>query len=184
MRCNTINVRDERVFFTKAHARSGTVPVRCSSHLTLYPSMRVKSNRTTIQPLQVQSSQSLHHQKRNMPKIPKRQNPCFSLQMPNRNNDASNKVLAHERTCVCGCCCCCMEPPLGGVRAEVESGRFPMAFTSQAFSSLNWSSSVRSARKFGRNLSSRCLFMMRNFCTSYDLFGFAAKICSRGMWCQ
>jgi hypothetical protein len=60
--------------------------------------------------------------------------------------------------------------------ALVVSGKFPMALTSHAFSSLNWSSSVRSSKNLGKNFRSRCLFMIKNFCTSYDLFGFAANI--------
>lgn len=81
----------------------------------------------------------------------------------------------YDRTCACGLPT--GTPPLGGFSAAVLSGRFPIALINHAFSSLNWSSSVRSSRNFGKNLSKRCLFMIRNFCTSYDLFGLAAKIC-------
>lgn len=75
----------------------------------------------------------------------------------------------HDCTCAVPVGCrkgeplACGEMPPGGLNPFVLSGRLPMAFISHAFSSLNWSSSVRSSKNFGRNFKRRCLFIIKNF---------------------
>lgn len=49
-------------------------------------------------------------------------------------------------------------------------------FIRNVFSSANWSSSLRSARKLGRKRRSRSLLLMRMRCTGTVLVGFATKI--------
>lgn len=46
------------------------------------------------------------------------------------------------------------------------------------FSSMNCSSSVRSSRKVGKNLSSFSRLLIKIRCTATDLLGFATKTCA------
>lgn len=66
----------------------------------------------------------------------------------------------------------------GFVGSTGSGGSSSICRTKKLFSSVNWSSSVRSSRNLGRNLSNRSRLLIRIRCTATDLFGLATNTCS------
>jgi len=69
-------------------------------------------------------------------------------------------------------------PPAVRLGSIGSLGSSSICRTRKLFSSVNWSSSVRSSRNLGRNLSRRSRLLMRIRCTATDLFGFATNTCA------
>lgn len=66
---------------------------------------------------------------------------------------------------------------VGRLRSTGSFGRSSIWRTRKLFSSVNWSSSVRSSKNLGKNLSNRSRLLIRIRCTATDLFGLATKTC-------